>query len=476
MNTIMNTMTTPTTPVLVDATMLLRWKHLAPVGIVRLERLIAGHLRRSGAFDDVRFVVWDHGYRYSDEQETDDLDQLLNGNLRAQGDHGTLTTAVATPASAPAGRRPFVTRVRRTGLRTLGRVPDHLRPFAEQAMWSVATLGVESVRHVKRRRAEHRSTATPVSSGSIRHRIDLDDTVDLVALGLGWEYLDHEAMYRLKVEHGVRIHMPAFDLIPVLMPQMNAGQSHLVHRFYAEMAHYADTITSISFATRDALADFYRDESLPTPHLAVNQLPGLDPPTTDAPTTGGHRLAGDRFVLSVSTIEIRKNHLLLAKLWAECIREGRDMPKLVIVGRYGWDIGELQRWAANAPELEGRFVMCPDVDDDELMALYRDAEFTVFPSRVEGWGLPITESLAYGKACIHSDDPAQFEASQNLMPALHPDDFLGWKREILRLLDHPDDRIELEQRIATEYVAKSAGEYCAEFEAILRGRRQETPA
>jgi glycosyltransferase involved in cell wall biosynthesis len=175
------------------------------------------------------------------------------------------------------------------------------------------------------------------------------------------------------------------------------------------------------------------------------------------------------FVLSVSTVEIRKNHILLAKLWSEMTRSGRSLPHLVVVGKIGWDADEFLRWVRHAPELEGRVHVLADVDDDELVAMYDAALFTVFPSRAEGWGLPITESLGRGKACVHSDDPAQIEASQGLMPMLHPDDFVGWRREIERLLDEPSYLAQLELAIEQRYQPRTQDEYCSTFEQVLLG-------
>jgi glycosyltransferase involved in cell wall biosynthesis len=176
----------------------------------------------------------------------------------------------------------------------------------------------------------------------------------------------------------------------------------------------------------------------------------------------------------VSTIDIRKNHLLLAKIWAECIREGHEMPRLVLVGRIGWDVNELLQWAYHAPELDDKLTIRTDVGDDELAELYRDAEFTVFPSRIEGWGLPITESLSMGKVCVHSTDPAQLEASQGLVPALHPDDFLAWKSTILELTSNADRLSALEATIAERFVHRTPAEYCRDFEEIIASRRVTT--
>jgi glycosyltransferase involved in cell wall biosynthesis len=460
-------------PVLIDATMIYRWKHLAPVGIVRLERLIASHLRFVAGLGPVHYVLWDEGYRPATEVEERMLDDLLDPSVVATGREDQQATEPALAEITSTSRRTLPA-LRRTGLRLVGRLPDHLRPFAEQAVWSSATFVVESARYARRRRDDRRAGAPRSTGRGVEHRVDFSGGGDLVALGLGWEYLDHEAMYRLAREHGVRIHMPAFDLIPIVMPQMNAGQSHLVHRYYAEMAHYADTITSISEATTDALSAFYEHEQLPTPVLATNPLPGfeLDEVGTGDPTDRRHRLEGERFVLTVSTIEIRKNHLLLAKIWTECAREGIDLPRLAIVGRVGWDVAELMRWIEHAPELQDRVEIYADVEDDELVHLYHDALFTVFPSRAEGWGLPITESLTCGKVCIHSTDPAQLEASQGLMPALHPDDYMAWKREIIRMSTDDEYRTSLEATIRDEYRRRTPREYCEEFARIIAQRRE----
>jgi glycosyltransferase involved in cell wall biosynthesis len=482
------------TPIMIDATTMYKWRDLDPVGIIRLERLLASHLRFGADVGPVEYILWDGGYRPVTRAEHDRLDLLLepskivgdadeaSSNLDAEVDADVADDPVTPLVTSPLARsRRVKASVRTTGLKALARLPDHLRPFAEQAAWSSATFAVESARHARRLREDRKIGKGPKKSTSdhhVRHTVNFTRGGDLMAFGLGWEYLDHEALYKLKHDFGIRIHMPAFDLIPVTMPQMNAGQSHLVHRFYAEMAHYADSITSISYATTDAIREFYAKEELPTPYLATNQLPGFDPPdrrNTDQ-NRRRHRLAGEPFVLTVSTIEVRKNHLLLAKLWTDFARRGVAVPRLVIVGKMGWDINELVQWVAHAPELDKYVTMFGDVEDDELVEMYRDCEFTVFPSRVEGWGLPITESLTYGKACVHAIDPAQFEASQDLMPALHPDDFLGWRDEIERMALDVEYRRGLETIIGERFARRTPAEYCATFAAILAERRATTPS
>jgi glycosyltransferase involved in cell wall biosynthesis len=459
-------------PLYVDATMLYRWRHLAPVGIVRLERMVSAHLRSRSSLGRAELVVWDGGYRPVTPDEESVIDDLLLGTRRESPHVPTAELAPDPPA-----RRGMRARTRRVIMKGVERLPEPLRPLAHQTVWYSASFAIESTRYARQRLRERRgpSPGSSEAHDGVRHRIDFSRGGDLVAIGLGWEYLDHEAMYLLKQRHGLRIHMPAFDLIPVQMPHLNIRQSHLVHRYYADMAHYASSITCISEATASALRQFYDTESLPHPHIVTNPLPGFGthrPLVAGTRRSRGHRFEGQPYVLSVSTIEIRKNHLLLAKLWAELVREGVDIPRLVIIGRLGWDVNEFQQWVAHAPELADHCTVAHDVHDDELVGIYEDALFTVFPSRVEGWGLPITESLTYGKVCVHSTDPAQLEASQGLMPALHPDDFLGWKAEILRLVGDDEYRTTLERAIRDRYVPRTETEYCLAFERIIADRRE----
>jgi len=427
----------------------------------------------------VHYVVWDRGYRLTTPAETADLDALLaSQSLSLAADPAAGRQSADRPAR---NKLPIIAKVKSSGRTAtqnmVDRMPISLRGHAHNAVYAPATFVVEATRLIKRRIALRRgshfaSQAKTSANARITHQVDFSGGGDIICLGLGWEYLDHEAMYVLKHQFGVRIHMPAFDLICIDTPQFNAGQRHPVHSYYAEMSHYADTITCISGSTEAAIRAFYRREELPLPFVTTNPLPGIPPDPALVPAAIRPPFNDEPFVLSVSTIEIRKNHLLLAKLWAELIREGHDMPHMVLVGRIGWDVVELKRWIAHAPELRDRFHLLIDVEDDELLSFYDRCLFTLFPSRAEGWGLPITESLMRGKVCVHSTDAAQIEAAQGIMPAFHPDDFLGWKAEIIRLLKNPDQVAALEQRIAVEYHPRTPEEYGAAFEALIASRKE----
>jgi len=107
------------------------------------------------------------------------------------------------------------------------------------------------------------------------------------------------------------------------------------------------------------------------------------------------------YVLHVGTIEPRKNlHTLLDAL-QKLRRDFRlHVPRCVLVGREGWQSTSIVK-RLKATKLEaGTVTWLRSVSDFELRALYEGALFTVVPSLVEGWGLPIGESLAHGVPCI----------------------------------------------------------------------------
>lgn len=290
---------------------------------------------------------------------------------------------------------------------------------------------------------------------------DFPDFTDLITLGNGWDYFDYEALYAMKKRSGLRVHGFVHDLITIDYPQFfhNPAKSSLIHRHYAELCHLCDTLICNSFATRDALRQFIRAEGLPEPKIAVAQLPAFasdalepvqPPDVTDEP-----------FVLFVSTIEVRKNHRVLLNVWRECLREGKTMPRLVLVGRLGWGVAPIMEMLAWDPMLQDHVTVLHDITDAQLAWLYDHCLFTVYPSIIEGWGLPIGEALGRGRICLHTSDPAQREAAQNLMPALHPDDFLGWKAAILELAEHPDRRERLEAKVRAEFKPITRERFCA---------------
>ena len=102
------------------------------------------------------------------------------------------------------------------------------------------------------------------------------------------------------------------------------------------------------------------------------------------------------------TIESRKNHLLLFQAWLTLIRRhgAERVPPLVCVGKPGWLAAPALTLLDAAPELAGKVRILHGIPDMDLVRLYERCLFSIYGSFYEGWGLPVTESLSYGKVPV----------------------------------------------------------------------------
>jgi glycosyltransferase involved in cell wall biosynthesis len=104
-----------------------------------------------------------------------------------------------------------------------------------------------------------------------------------------------------------------------------------------------------------------------------------------------------------------------------------------------------------SPSIRDHVVVIDSATDDDLKYLYKSCLFTVFPTRAEGWGLPVAESLVFGKACIASRVDSIPEVGRTLCEYIDVDDTDAWYVAIERLIFDEDSRRRFEERIALEF-------------------------
>lgn len=192
-------------------------------------------------------------------------------------------------------------------------------------------------------------------------------------------------------------------------------------------AAMADWIVAIS---KHSAADFART----FPHFPAERIRVIHPASrfegaTEAgrPPAAAKDLAPGRFFLTVGTIEPRKNQRLLARAYAAYAKAVADPLPLVFAGGRGWLMDDFQRELA-ALGIERRVVMAGYVGDAELGWLYANCRANFYPSRFEGFGLPVLEAMQRGAACVVSDSSSLPEVAGDAAILLSPEDEAGWTR------------------------------------------------
>ncbi len=194
------------------------------------------------------------------------------------------------------------------------------------------------------------------------------------------------------------------DLVPLRHPEWVTEKTRTMHGSkYANAARTCDVVfVNSAFTGRDVVDRL---------GVAAGRVKVASPGVKEVFRPDGERAdLGRPYVLTVATLEPRKN---LAALVAAHRLLGDDF-LLAVAGGTGW---------GDQPELRGpNVVRLGFVSDDELARLYRGAAVAVYPSRFEGFGMPITEAMACGVPVVASSHESMDEAAGDAAVRVDPDD------------------------------------------------------
>jgi glycosyltransferase involved in cell wall biosynthesis len=218
------------------------------------------------------------------------------------------------------------------------------------------------------------------------------------------------------------------DLIPITNPEFcRAGEAERHRSRMRTVLSTASGIIGNSRATLDELARFAAKEEFPLPPAVAAWL-GISPLQSAEPAGAPER---PTFV-ALGTIEARKNHLLLLRIWSNLIaRMGSQAPRLLIIGQRGWEADEVFRMLDGHDELRGHVLELNGCPDEEVAAHLASARALLFPSRAEGYGLPMVEAMGFGVPVIASDLPVFREIGEGIPTLLDAGDEAAWKAAIL---------------------------------------------
>jgi glycosyltransferase involved in cell wall biosynthesis len=247
------------------------------------------------------------------------------------------------------------------------------------------------------------------------------------------------------------------DLMHINYPEWwSPREQARIAGWYRFVCGRAAVLLCASAATRREIERFQTTENLPPAPVTITGLAGTLP-SAELPAGADTGPVEPPYVLFVSTLEVRKNHRLLVYLWRR-LRErlGDDrLPTLVFVGKQGHLIGDLLAELDNCRWLDGKIRWLRQVTDADLARLYRHSLFTVYPSLYEGWGLPVAESLAFGKYGIATNRGALPEVGGALFDYHDPLDLPGALELILRAVTDPGYVAAKEAAIAQDYRPRS---------------------
>jgi glycosyltransferase involved in cell wall biosynthesis len=233
----------------------------------------------------------------------------------------------------------------------------------------------------------------------------------------------------------------------------------------------ADVIAAVSQTTKQAIIKHYH---VPEEKIAVipcgvgPQFQRITNPELLEETRRKFYLH-EPFILSVGTLEPRKNHLGLIKAFHQVLQKQQSPLVLAIVGGSGWLYEETQRTVAEL-KLQDRVRFLGRVSDLELITLYSLADIFAFPSFFEGFGIPPLEAMACGTPVLTSNTSSLPEAAGDAALLVDPHDIHAIAQALTRLLEDEQLRESLRQngyKQAARYTwARAAEKMLAVYEGL----------
>ncbi|WP_113913654.1 glycosyltransferase family 4 protein [Roseovarius dicentrarchi] len=297
----------------------------------------------------------------------------------------------------------------------------------------------------------------------------------LIVLGATWSINGlGECFQCLKDHRGLEISQLIHDLIPIITPEHIASDfSEDFYNWLKASSGYCSRYFANSKNTARDLSTFMDEIGVVRP---IKTVPlAQDFHVTDGKSTlrgaGLHAMSStykarvDRnlglprdilnlskmpFVLVVGTMESRKNIWRLAQAWQRLSHESPlDLPKLVFAGKPGWYNEDFNQLIKATGNLGGWIQFANHPTDAELAYLYETCLFTATVSLYEGWGLPIGESLFFGKTAVVANNSSMPEVGGDMVEYCDAHSIDSIYAACRKLIAEPDHRAILEAKIAS---------------------------
>ena len=207
------------------------------------------------------------------------------------------------------------------------------------------------------------------------------------------------------------IHDLSFLTCPAFHPKQRVN--FLTKRVKKAIQISSHIIVDSNFIKNELIKHYaLSDDRVSTVYLGVEQKFRIYNKHESRSTLAQLNIKDDEFILSVATLEPRKNLTMLVRAYRTLTNKLKNKYPLVLVGDFGW---KNSSFFASIEDLvaSGNVIVTGHIGDLQLTQLYSSAALFVYPSIYEGFGLPIIEAMASGTAVLTSHCGATAEVAGN---------------------------------------------------------------
>lgn len=239
------------------------------------------------------------------------------------------------------------------------------------------------------------------------------------------------------------------DLAFIRFPEFNFDW--FVKKYTREVSRNARTAKMIiadSLSTRNDVIEFFKikPEKVGVAYLAADRIFKRLPSDKKDKNLLKKYGIDKKYILSVGTIEPRKNFITLISAFNRIKKENPDFNyRLVIAGRTGWKSEATYAEREKSPWRED-ILFTGRVPDEDLVQIYNQAELFIYPSFFEGFGLPPLEAMSCGLAVIASDTSSLKEVIAEAGILIKPGDEYALGKEIIRVIRNEDIKDKMREK------------------------------
>jgi glycosyltransferase involved in cell wall biosynthesis len=265
-----------------------------------------------------------------------------------------------------------------------------------------------------------------------------------------------------------------YDLVPFVRGARAQRRAGTIERATIRTAiHRAASLVCISRATEKDLLERFPAARGKTHvvHLGADDRFGIRLPDPELQRMRVRYDLQRPFVLTVGTIEPRKNLSRVIEGYSALPIDLRKSHFLALVGPLGWDFDEILKEASDLDDLR----LLGEVPDNDLAALYQSCAVFCYPSLYEGFGLPLLEAMRSGAACVTSNVSSLPEVGGDAVAYVDPTSVDEIRDALARLLGSEDERRRLAElargRAAMFSWERAAAELADQLAAVAPSSR-----